>query len=245
MKGINAYPDPTVPKWQIPVARIADCLLNPHKPYSFNGKTHHYPNIQLIYWAGGNPFVHHQDTNRLRQAWQQAQTVIVNECYWTPTAKMADIVLPATTSFERNDLTMSGSYSQSHIFPMKQIVEPQFEAKNDYDIFAELAQRAGRFAEFTEGKTEMEWLAEIYHTARQQAVNKHPNIAMPDFATFWQQNQPMAFMPTEESTTWVKFADFRQNPTAYPLATPSGKIEICSETIANMQYLNCPKPQHG
>ena len=69
--------------------------------------------------------------------------VVVNECHWTPTARMADIVLPATTSYERNDLTMSGDYSMMNIYPMKQAVEPQFEAKNDYDIFVELAKRAG------------------------------------------------------------------------------------------------------
>lgn len=63
------------------------------------------------------------------KAWQKPDTIIVNECHWTPTARMSDIVLPATTSYERNDLTMSGDYSMMNIFPMKQVVEPQFEAK--------------------------------------------------------------------------------------------------------------------
>lgn len=61
-------------------------------------------------------------------------TVVVNEIFWTPTARMADIVLPVTTSYERNDLTMSGDYSMMNIFPMKKAVEPQFEAKSDYEI---------------------------------------------------------------------------------------------------------------
>ena len=56
----------------IPAARISDCLLNPGGAYDFNGKRGNYPDIKLVYWAGGNPFHHHQDTNKLRRAWQTA-----------------------------------------------------------------------------------------------------------------------------------------------------------------------------
>ncbi|MEM7255092.1 MAG: molybdopterin-dependent oxidoreductase, partial [Pseudomonadota bacterium] len=52
----------------IPVARIADCLLNPGQPFEYNGEEHRYPDLRLVYWAGGNPFHHHQDLNRLREA---------------------------------------------------------------------------------------------------------------------------------------------------------------------------------
>lgn len=45
---------------------------------------------------------------------------MISECFWTAAAKHADIVLPATTSFERNDLTMTGDYSNQHLVPMKQ-----------------------------------------------------------------------------------------------------------------------------
>ena len=55
----------------IPVARMADMLLQPGQSYEFNGRRSVYPDIKLIYWAGGNPFHHHQDLNRLRRAWQK------------------------------------------------------------------------------------------------------------------------------------------------------------------------------
>ena len=48
----------------IPVARISDMLLNPGKPFNFNGQELTYPDIRLVYWTGGNPFHHHQDLNR-------------------------------------------------------------------------------------------------------------------------------------------------------------------------------------
>jgi hypothetical protein len=46
-------------------------LLDPGGALPFNGQTLTYPDIRLIYWAGGNPFHHHQDLNRLRR-WLRA-----------------------------------------------------------------------------------------------------------------------------------------------------------------------------
>jgi len=99
---VSTPPNPA--KRAIPVARIADMLLDPGASYAFNGRSDVYPDIRLVYWAGGNPFHHHQDLNRLRRAWQKPETIIVNESWWTPTARHADIVLPATTTLERNDV---------------------------------------------------------------------------------------------------------------------------------------------
>ncbi|AGI32407.1 TPA: molybdopterin guanine dinucleotide-containing S/N-oxide reductase [Mannheimia haemolytica] len=234
--AINAgKPNPDMPFF--PVSRIADALLKPNQPYDYNGQTLHYPNIKLVYWAGGNPFAHHPDTNYLVKAWQQPETMIVNECYWTPTARMADIVLPATTSYERNDLTVAGDYVAKHIIPMKQVVEPQFEAKNDYDIFAELAKRAGKEQAFTEGKSEMEWLKEFYQVAFE--AGEKANTPLLDFEAFWAENKVLSFEAEHQNNTFVRYQDYRTDPIKHKLATPSGKIEIFSETIAKMNYEDC------
>ena len=122
----------------IPVARIADILLSPGESYAFNGRRYIYPDVRLVYWAGGNPFHHHQDLNRLRRAWQKPQTVIVHDSWWTPTARHADIVLPATTTLERNDV--GGSSRDPFILAMHRAIEPVGDAKNDFDIFRALAR---------------------------------------------------------------------------------------------------------
>ena len=88
----------------IPVARIADMLLHPGEPFDFNGEQRTYPDMRMVYWCGGNPFHHHQDLNRLVAAFRRPETMIVHEPWWTPHARHADIVLPATTTLERNDL---------------------------------------------------------------------------------------------------------------------------------------------
>ncbi len=85
----------------IPVARLSDMLLHPGETYEFDGQRRRYPDIRLVYWAGGNAFHHHQDLNRLCEAWRRPETVVVHEQYWTAQAKFSDIVLPATTSLER------------------------------------------------------------------------------------------------------------------------------------------------
>ena len=102
----------------IPVARIADMLLDPGGTVPFNGQTVAYPDIRLIYWAGGNPFHHHQDLNRLRRAWAKPETIIVNEPFWTATARHADIVFPTTTALEREDFAWGTS--ELYAAPMHQ-----------------------------------------------------------------------------------------------------------------------------
>ncbi len=84
------------------------CCCTREKPYEFDGQQRRYPDIRLVYWAGGNAFHHHQDINRLCEAWRRPETVVVHEQYWTAQAKFSDIVLPATTSLEREDIGSGG-----------------------------------------------------------------------------------------------------------------------------------------
>ena len=221
----------------IPVARISDALHNPGGEYAYNGQTRTFPHIRMIWWCGGNPYHHHQDLNRLRAGWQKPEIIIVQDPYWTATAKHADIVLPATTSYERNDLTMTGDYSNMHIVPMKKLVEPQGEAKNDYDIFHDLAKRFGVDAAYSEGKNEMQWLKAFYDEAQQSA--RQQRIAMPLFQQFWEENKVYENPRDPKADAYVRYADFRADPVLNPLGTPSGKIELYSKTIEAMHYDDC------
>ena len=230
-------------KVAFPLARIADALLNPGKTIDANGAKITYPQIDFIYWVGGNPIVHHQDTNTNIKAWRKPRTIVVNEIYWTPTAKMADIVFPTTTEYERNDITMSGDYSNMHIIPMKQVVAKQYGAKDDYQIFTDLCKAyADGLAEvYTDGgKTEMDWIKEFYEGAA-SAVNANTalGIQMPSFEQWWEKNEPTEFYETPESAAYVTFEDFRNDPVLEALGTPSGLIEIYSDTIAAMNYKDC------
>jgi biotin/methionine sulfoxide reductase len=217
----------------IPVARISDMLLNPGELYDFDGQLHVYPDIRLVYWAGGNPFHHHQDTNRLREAFARPDTLIVHEPYWTATARHADIVLPSTITLERNDI--GGSSEDVHVFAMQRVVEPHGHARDDYDIFAGLADRLGVGARFTEGRSVEEWLRWMYGGLAQQlrAVGEEP----PSFEAFWESGE-LTLPADTDAALWAR--RFRDDPESAPLPTPSGKIEIFSETIASFGYPDCP-----
>ena len=217
----------------IPVARHADMLLGPGERYAFNGRHYTYPDVKLIYWAGGNPFHHHQDLNRLQRAWQKPQTIVVHESWWTPTARHADIVLPATTTLERNDV--GGSSRDSFILAMHRAIDPVHEARNDFDIFRALAERLGYEAAFTEGRDEMEWCQWIYDQVRSAAAAK--GVSLPGFQQFWAEG--FAEVPPAERD-FVLFEDFRRDPERHPLKTPSGRIEIVSEAVAGFDYADCP-----
>lgn len=213
----------------IPVARICDMLLQPGQPYQFQGETHTYPDIHLVHWAGGNPFHHHQQLNRLVEGWQKPDTVIVQDIWWTPAAKMADIVLPVTSSLERNDI--GGSSRDRYVLAMHQAIAPQHQARNDFDIFADLAERLGYRSQFTENRDEMAWIRHIYQEC---GVAQQPHgVAWPDFESFWQRGHVDLPAPPKE---FVFFDAFRENPQANPLQTPSGKIELFSEKIASYHY---------
>lgn len=225
---------------KIPVARIVEALENPGGFYQHNGLDRHFPDIRFVWWAGGANFTHHQDTNRLIRAWQKPELAVISECFWTAAAKHADIVLPATTSFERNDMTMTGDYSNQHMVPMKRVVAPRDEARDDLDVFAELSERwePGGGERFTEGKTDLEWLETFYEIAGQRGAAQ--GVTLAPFAEFWESNDIVEMPESEENARFVRFADFRRDPEGHPLKTESGKIVIYSERIASFQYADCP-----
>ncbi|MDP6787259.1 MAG: molybdopterin guanine dinucleotide-containing S/N-oxide reductase [Rhodospirillales bacterium] len=217
----------------IPVARITDMLLAPGSTIEFNGAPMTLPDIRMVYWCGGNPFHHHQDLNRLIEGWRRPETIVVHEPWWTATARHADIVLPATTTLERNDI---GSSSRDRfIIAMHKAVEPLGQARNDFDIFSDLADRLGFRAAYTQGLDEMAWLRRLYDEFRAGALSNR--FTMPDFDTFWDQGH--VEVPEADEDT-VLFQNFRRDPEGHKLDTPSGRIEIYSERIAGFGYDDCP-----
>jgi len=233
--GISAGDNPV--KSVLPFERVADMFLHPGMKVPYNGTTVTYPDIRLVYWAGGNPLTHLWQTNKVLDAWRRPETIIVNEPFWTATAKMADIVLPATTTFERNDIEVCGAYSHKYVVAMRQVIKPLHESRTDLDILTGVADRLGFGHAFTEGKTEMDWIRSFYAVTRTQA--KQMKHDMPDFDTFW-KNGFFEFPVPDSSKSFTLHADFRENPSLHPLGTPSGKIEIYSETIAGFHYADCP-----
>ncbi len=216
----------------IPVARIAEMLERPGESYDYDGQRLTYPDIRLVYWAGGNPFHHHQDLNRLVAAWQRPETIVVHDPFFTAAAAHADIVLPITTPLERRDF--GGASVDPFLVSMDPAIPPVAEARDDYAVFSALADRLGAGPRFHQHRTAEDWQRHLY--AKWQERHQH----LPDYDSFLAAGH-VEHRDTTEGESWlVLLADFRADPSAYPLPTPSGRIEICSDTIAGFGYSDCP-----
>jgi biotin/methionine sulfoxide reductase len=216
----------------IPVARLSDMLLNPGAPFSYDGQDLTYPDIKMVVWAGGNPFHHHQDLNRLRRAFSRPETIVVHDPFWTATVRHADIVIPSTVTLERDDI--GAASNDRYLIAMQQALTPYCQAQDDFATLGDLAAELRVGAAFTEGRTSGEWLRYLYD--RWRAERTKDGDSPPDFETFWAQGR--IELPREEGL--VLFAGFRADPDSAPLPTPSGRIELYSETIASFGYADFP-----
>lgn len=236
---INLAKSPALPQLRkplesfIPVARISDMLLNPGGEYSYEGETRTYPDARLVYWAGGNPYHHHQDLNRLAEAWTRPETIIVQDPMFTATAQRADIVLPANTSIERNDI--AGNKRSDCVIAMHKAIGPVGDSRSDFAIFRAIAEKLGVGPAFDEGRDEMGWLRHLYEATRADAAARL-GFAMPDFDTFWTQGY--ARCPTEAEHTYL--SEFRERPEDNALGTESGRIVLGSQTLDALGYDDCP-----
>ncbi|MCU7536556.1 molybdopterin guanine dinucleotide-containing S/N-oxide reductase [Prescottella equi] len=226
-QGSNPVPD------FIPVAAIADLLLHPGEEFDFDGRRLTFPDTRLVYWAGGNPFHHHQDLARLRRALARPDTIVVHEPYWTPMARHADIVVPSTTSLERNDLACTRN--DPLLVAMHAAVPRYADARDDYDTFAALAHRLGFGERFTEGRTAQQWIEHLYEQWRGFVLTDPAHVEAPAFDEFWRRG--FVRMRTEDGLSL--FSDFRDDPERNPLTTPSGRIEIFSADIDGFGYDDC------
>jgi trimethylamine-N-oxide reductase (cytochrome c) len=216
----------------IPVARWIDAILAPGKVIDANGAKVTYPDIKMMIFSGNNPWNHHQDRNRMKKAFHKLECVVSIDINWTATCRFSDIVLPACTTMERNDIDIYGSYANRGLLAMQKMVEPLFDSLSDYEIFTRFARILGKEKEYTRGMTEFDWLTKLYNDCKKANDGK---FAMPEFDQFWQDG----YVHFGEGKPWTRHADYRADPEINPLGTPSGMIEIHSRKIERYQYDDC------
>jgi biotin/methionine sulfoxide reductase len=229
-RGLGSFPAVANPVTQALIDQhSARMLLEAPVTVQLNGKAYTYPQpgkseCKLSYWMGGSMLNQHDDINLNLHAYSKFETMIVQDSWWTPGARMADIVLPVASLFERNDITQFWRY----VVYQHKIIEPVGESRTDFDIFKDLAKRLGTYDRFVMGmETEESWLRRLLSMS-------DVKLSYEDFRRVGSYKLPVQEAPT------VGFAAFRKDPKANPLTTPSGKFEIHSETIANFKYADCP-----
>jgi anaerobic dimethyl sulfoxide reductase subunit A len=206
--GINSLPigrNPTGARVATPL--LADLLAR--------GKAGGYPaDIKLIYSSGGDLFNQCPNVNKMVASLNDVEFFVAQDHFLTPTARYADIVLPATTFWERNDVHTPWAGAGHYAIFMRQAIQPMYECRNDIDIFSDLARRLD--IQGYNDNTELEWLREFTRDV------------IDDFPCFMQQG--VARFPAPEDA--VAFAREIRDPEHHRFSTPSGKIEIYSKTLA-------------
>ena len=214
-----------VPVQKMPLVHVADMY-----DALLKGKQGGYPSdIKLLYVVGCNLVNQFLNVNKGLNALQVPEFIIVHELFLTPTARYADLILPVAHFFEREDIGQPWASMSSTFIHMNKVIEPAGEAKPDLAIFAELAERLG-ISGYRE-KSDEEWLKEF--------LTATPGL--PDYE-LWKER---SFFEVEHEKPWVAFQKEIENPKQHPFPTPSGKIEIYSEKLADMKNpLIPPIPQY-
>ncbi|MGP2544269.1 dimethylsulfoxide reductase subunit A [Yersinia sp. 2541 StPb PI] len=186
--------------------------------------------IKFIWNYASNCLINqHSEINRTHDILQddkKCEIVVVIDNHMTSSAKYADIILPDCTASEQMDFCLDASSgNMAYVIFADQVIKPRFECKNIYEMTTELAKRMGVEQQFTEGRTQEEWLRHLYQQS-QQAIPE-----LPSFEAFREQG---IFKKRDPAGHHVAYKAFRADPIANPLTTPSGKIEIYSAELAQI-----------
>jgi len=205
---------------RIHINKLFDAILE--------GKTGGYPADIKMMWSMCNNYINQTgNSNKAHRALKKLDFLAVNELFMTATARYADIVLPVTTAAERSDLTRPWPSGPYFTF-VNRALEPLGECKSDLDITAELAERLGvkDFNPFTEDD-----ILKMF-------VENNPETAplIPDFDKFRREGIHRVVL----EKPIVAFQKQIEDPENHPFETPSGKIEIFSQRVADLDNPLCP-----
>ncbi len=152
--------------------------------------------------------------------------VLAYDVVMTDSCRYADIILPDLTPQETWTLSSQGENNNSEgIWLGQPTTEPKFERREVYEVCADLARRLGVYDEFTDGgKTREDWCHELYDQCRDDV----PNLPSWDEALahgIYKEQIPVTDGGTE---------DFIDDPTANPLKTATGKIQVYAPELAEL-----------
>ena len=153
----------------------------------------------------------------------KCQFVLGSDILMTDSLKYSDVILPDLFRLEQPSMIGTGG-DGGYMLAGSEPYAPKFERKSAYDAAALIAAALGKEEAFTEGKTQEDWLRECYETSREKD---------PELPTYEEAMEMGVYTRKNPAGAVIAMAEFRADPVANPLDTPSGKIEIYSEALAD------------
>lgn len=171
-----------------------------------------YP-VKAIINIGCNPILTWPNTNKVRQAFEKLDLLLVSDIFMTDTAKVADVILPGTTFLEREDLRLYVNRGLHLLFKTNRVLEPAGNSMEDWKIWAELGKRMG-YADYFPWQNTHELFDYLL---------KDSNLSLEQI----KDSQGCIYYYDEP-----QFQKYLQ----HGFNTPSGKVEIYSETLEKLGY---------
>ncbi len=184
------------------------------------------------YLANQNPDIH--QAVKVLEDESKIEFIVASDLYLTPSAKYVDLLLPETSFMERWNIGETWG-TGNYLMLSEKLIEPPFESRSDYDWLREVAAKLGVEQEFSQGRTEKEWIVHIWEKTRQAM----PQEELPTFEQL-QVTRRHLF----KSAPHVAFEDNIRDPKNHPFQTPSGKIEIFSRRLYDMNHPEIPALSH-
>lgn len=184
--------------------------------------------IKFLWNYAGNCLTNqHGDINYTHEVLSdesKCEFILVWDTVMTDSAKYADILLPDAMRSEQLNMKTNG-YTEWYtgVVVGGPAQDAPGECRTSYDVMADIADKFGVKDQFTEGKTQEDWIRELYEAGAEK------DSEMPSWDEIVKQGVYKRELPTA-----IGLKDFRDDPEANPLATPSGKIEIYSERLADI-----------
>lgn len=195
-------------------------------------------NIRILFSLAGNYLANQNpDLNQAVKVLEdesKIEFIVVSDLYMTPSARYADVLLPETSFMERWNIGESWG-TGSYLILSEKLIEPDFERRSDYDWQREVAAKLGIEAQFSEGRAEKEWIEHIWEQTRLSM----PDESLPTFDELLKQRQYLF-----KSAPYVAFEENIRDPQNHPFPTPSGKIEIFSKRLYDMNNPEIPALSH-
>ncbi|MBM7824270.1 anaerobic dimethyl sulfoxide reductase subunit A [Arcanobacterium pluranimalium] len=184
--------------------------------------------IKAVFQYGSNSLVNQTGDNNtsveILQDESKAELIVTCDIMYTVSARYSDYILPGTSTAEEFDYHGGENGGpMAYGIVSEQAIEPLYECKSMFDICTELADKLGVKDVYTGGKSREEWLRATIEASREKT---------PSLPTYDEWKKMGIYRENKGSTIPLK--DFRADPSAHPLDTPSGKIEIYSQRLANL-----------